>query len=989
MTTIANLLVEVGADISGMTSGLNDASNKIDNFATRAGTGLTNLGSSLTGLGAQFTALTAPLAIAGGAGIKLASDFQSTMTEISARTGIVGTDLETLRGFALQMGADTAFSGQQAADAMLQLLTSGSSATEAMALLPAVMDAASASGEDLGGTADVLTDIMASFGIDAEYAGDVVDSLAKAAGASSADMASLGQGFGNVGGVAKNFGLSMNRTAAILAIFSENGIKGAEAGTNLKSMLLAMSNDTDETTAAWEELGTSLYDGEGNMRDFEVVISELDAALDQLPLEEQNRLMRDLAGSYGITGLTALRGGLGISEMEGKMAESAGASEVAQARMSTFAGSVDSLKGSVETLLIQAMTPFMEDVLTPLAGQLTGIVNNVTDWVEENPELTSTIVGIGAALLTVGPILAGVGIAMGVVGTAVTGLGAALGLLLSPIGIAIAAGAALALAYETNFMGLKDTVDNVFGGIKTTIEGIFGGGKGEIDGSMIGIKNMGAAEQSEPLQMLAAGLSEALTTIETVVTTVWANIQPGIASLQEGITGFFAAFENTDTEGLDGAVGGIVGFIGGLVEAAANIGSQVFSALLDNVGNALPMIGQGISDFVSAISALGAGDAEGGLIGLGDVITSFVNALLDFAQIEIEIPDFSAAVEGWRQFFSDLGIIIDAGKTVIEGVFDDIATGIRTFVRDIEAVIIDLRLAANDAQIAAMGLLGQDTSEQVGLKQQLTLESGAIDIASQLESDINASLAAGGAIEIDLAQIQYITSGEADANFGTDVTEALASKIADPTAIQAAIQQAISTGDTATAMALVPLGLTLSEDPATEMQELLNVALENGGPDGEAFQALLPMATELGIDTAEIETQFQTALEQAAGAHNYGVNITTDIHVTPGSVVFDAQMLGGAIAGTVGAGIQVGAGFGGGAGVSGGSAVPMLASGGDITSEGLAYLHAGETVLNPQEAAAYNGGASNGGQTVNINGVQDVDALLFELARRGIRLGAN
>lgn len=964
MTTIASLLVEVGADIAGLSSGLTDASNKIDNFGTRAGNTLSNMGSSLTGLGAQFTALTAPIAIAGAAGINLASSFQNTMTEISARTGIVGADLESLSDFALQMGADTAFSGQQAADAMLQLLTSGSSATEAMALLPAVMDAAAASGEDLGSTADTITDIMAAFGIDAAAAGSVVDSLAKAAGASSADMGSLGDGFANVGGVAKNFGLSMNRTAAILAIFSENGIKGAEAGTNLKSMLLAMSSDTEATTDAWETLGTSLYDSEGNMRDFETVISELDTALDALPIEEQNRLMRDLAGSYGITGLTALRGGLSISEMEGKMNESAGASEVAQARMATFAGSMDSLKGSVETLMITALTPFMENVLTPMVQDITDVVNGITDWVEENPELTSTIVGIGAALLTVGPILAGIGIALGAAGTAVTALSTALGLLLSPIGIAVAAGAALVLAYETNFMGLKDTIDDIFGGIQTTIESVFGGGS-ELDGAEMAamVDGLGSAEQSEPLQMLAAGLSEALSTIETVVTTVWTNIQPGITALQEGITGFFAAFESTDTEGLDGAVGGIVGFIGGLVEFAANIGSQVFSALLENIGNALPMIGQGISDFVSAISALGSGDTEGGLIGLGDVVTDFVNALLDFAQIDIDIPDFSEAIAGWQTFIDSIGIIVGVG-------LDNIAVGFRTVGRDIEEIINRFQIAAADAQMA----LGINWDANAAARETAIGSVQGIESAEMLEQQLRDSLAAGN-VSVDMSQ------------FVTTDPDLIAAKIADPALIQEAIDKALSEGDTATAMALVPLGLKLSDDPAAELQELLTLALEAGGPEGEMFQALVPLATELGINTEDIIVQFGTALDAAAASKNYGVTITVDIAVIPGSVGFDAQNLSGAIAGTVGAGVAVN-------GAGGGAPIPEFATGGTMANEGLAYLHAGERVLNPAETAAYEAGlgasgGNTGGNIININGAQDVDALLFELKRRGINLGAN
>jgi TP901 family phage tail tape measure protein len=444
---IASLYGVLTLKDQGFKQGLTDAKRDLGGVGGQ----LKNVGGQIAGFGAKLTLATAPVAALGAVGIKTASSFEDAMAQISARTGLVGDDLKQIGDFALQMGADTAFSAQEAADAFLQILTSGASAEEAIAMLPAVLDAAAASGEDLGRTADTITDIMASFGLNTEYAADVVDVLARAAGASSADMGSLGQGFANVGGVAKSFGLSVNDTAAILAIFSENGVKGAEAGTQLKSMLLNMSRPTDVVQGAWAKLGTSLYDAYGNMRPLEEVIGELDTALDALPIEQQNELMMQLAGSYGIVGLTALRGSLSISDMQTRMSESASAAEVADARMNTFSGRMDSLKGSVETLMITALTPLMENVLTPLVEKVTEVINSVALWAAENPELATTIALVSGGLIALGPVLAGIGFA-------ITGLGAAVAFLTSPITLVVGAIAALALAWETDFLGIKTFV---------------------------------------------------------------------------------------------------------------------------------------------------------------------------------------------------------------------------------------------------------------------------------------------------------------------------------------------------------------------------------------------------------------------------------------------------------------------------------------------------------------------------------------------------
>lgn len=435
----------VGADISGLSRGLQQADRALGGFASDMGSRLTRLGGQMQSLGTSLTVLTAPLAVAFGAGINAASDFEDIMAEIGARTGATAEEMRRISDFALEMGANTAFSAQQAGDAFLQLLSSGQSVEEAMATLPAVLDAAAASGEDLGTTADTLTDIMASFSLGVESAADVANILAQAAGASSADMASLGQGFANVGNVAASFGLSVENTAAALAVLSENGIKGAEAGTALKSMLLNMTRNTDDVQGAWDELGISFYDASGTARDLGAIIADLDGALDGLPMEEQNRLMQDLAGSYGITALSALRGSISIDEMRAMMEGSASAADVAAARMDTFSGAVDSLMGSLETLAIEGLSPIMDDYLKPLVQGLTRGINAVTAFAKLNPKLTASVIALGAALVAAGPALAIVGTVFTVLGAVLPVVGLGFGLIVAPLAL-VAAGFAAVMA---------------------------------------------------------------------------------------------------------------------------------------------------------------------------------------------------------------------------------------------------------------------------------------------------------------------------------------------------------------------------------------------------------------------------------------------------------------------------------------------------------------------------------------------------------------
>jgi TP901 family phage tail tape measure protein len=438
-------------DLSGVDSGIQTAKNSLTTGLQNMGAGIASFGSQVTSLGASLTILTAPLNLFMKTGIETAASFESAMAEISARTGLTGTALEQISDLAKQMGADTSFSAQQAAEAFLQLLSSGQSAEEAIATLPVILDAAAASGENLGQTADVVTDIMAAFHLGVDDARMVVDALARAAGASSADMASLGQGFANIGPIAAEFGISVDETASILAIFSENGIKGAEAGTQLRSMLKNMTADTDRVQGTWSRLGISMYDAQGKVRPMSQIMADLTKALAPMTEKDRIEVLSNLGGAYGQMGLSALTAGISIDEMQARMAGQADASDVAAARMDTFNGRVESLKGSIETLMIEALTPFMEDVLQPLVEQLITIVNGVTDWVNANPELASQIMQILAVVGVLGPVLVGVGLAISAIGTVI-------GIIASPIVLIIGLLVALYLAFSNNFLGIRDAV---------------------------------------------------------------------------------------------------------------------------------------------------------------------------------------------------------------------------------------------------------------------------------------------------------------------------------------------------------------------------------------------------------------------------------------------------------------------------------------------------------------------------------------------------
>ena len=462
---VASLRAVLALDDRSFNQGLRNADNRMSGFDRS----MSNAIGKWKEFGRQAQIASIPIGLALGKGVSDAMGFDSALSEISARTGAVGDDLAEVELLALQMGAATKFSATDAANGMLELMASGDSLEQAMLRINDVMTLATVGNINMKQAADGLTDVMAAMGVDVEYSGDVVEHFSQAASSSSATVADMMEAMATGGNAASNFGINVMDTAAIMAVFAENGIKGSEAGNGLRTMLLNMDRPTEQVAAAWDELGTSLYDADGNARDFNTVLLEMNTALDSKSAEERNQLIKDLGGSYAFTHLSALLAAGGIDSMRETMVKQRDATEIAEAKMNTFEGSLTSLQGSLETLNIKAFRPFMNETLKPIVDDFIQVINQVADFAEANPELTNTVIMLGGALVVGTAALTGLGMAVSLV---TSGIGALIATALSPLGFALAVGAALVLAYTNNWLGFRDFVD---GQVRPAIDRIIAG----------------------------------------------------------------------------------------------------------------------------------------------------------------------------------------------------------------------------------------------------------------------------------------------------------------------------------------------------------------------------------------------------------------------------------------------------------------------------------------------------------------------------------
>lgn len=462
---IASLFATIGADVTGLMSALGTARGQLTGFQAEmatAGTNMARIGTRMT------AALTVPIVAAGVKMIETAASFESATNILAIAARQSGTPMEDLSRAALTVGKDTQLIGidaMEAADAMTTFYKTGFTTAEIMGdlnsyleegtnltgALRAAIDLTAASDLDLARASDAVAIAIKTFGLNAADAGAIADSFVGAADASVAEVSDLTDAMYVFGPTANQYGWSLQDTNTALAILSERGIRGAEAGTALRSMMTNMMRDTDETTMALEALGVSLYDQNGQMRALPDIIGQLSSALSGLSDEERNSYIQTIAGTYGMKAMATFvaEGTEGWNNMTEAIAGSASAQEVGEQRTHGFRAAVENLQGAIQTFMITGATPYLDSFLTPGIEKTTDLVNVLADM---PPEMQKVAVNTGLALAAAGPLFLIVGNILKL-----------LPVLASPLGILTTGTAALAGAFWTSSENGKMFRDNLHG----------------------------------------------------------------------------------------------------------------------------------------------------------------------------------------------------------------------------------------------------------------------------------------------------------------------------------------------------------------------------------------------------------------------------------------------------------------------------------------------------------------------------------------------
>jgi TP901 family phage tail tape measure protein len=434
--------------------------------------------------------------------------FGESMSGVQALTRLDADDERflALQRQARELGATTAFSATQAADAQGFLGMAGFDSEAIQAAMPDMLNLALANRADLARTADISSNILSGFGLDPKEMQRVADVLTATTTRANVDLSMLGESMKYVAPQAKAMNMSLEQSAAMAGLLGNVGIQGSQAGTTLRAMVTRLAAPTGAAAGALDTLGVNAKDAQGNLRDIPNILSDVARATSTMGNADQAGFLKAIFGEEpgaGMAELIAQQGTEGIEAFVELLNNSMGeAARVAQTRADNIGGDLKGLRSAWEDVGI-SITETNKGPIRDLIQNITSITRGVSAWIEANPELTGTIAKLAAgmiALATVGGAitmtLAGIlgpllftRFAMTTLGIKVGGLGAAFGwiaktaipwvlgaikglgiaLLTTPIGwfiLGIAAIAGAAYLIYKNWEPIKAFFKDLWDGIK-------------------------------------------------------------------------------------------------------------------------------------------------------------------------------------------------------------------------------------------------------------------------------------------------------------------------------------------------------------------------------------------------------------------------------------------------------------------------------------------------------------------------------------------
>ena len=355
--------------------------------------------------------------------VRPAVDFELAMTKVGAITNEAagGEGFKSLTKQARELGRTTQYTASQTAEAMQFLGMAGLSTNQILAATPSVLNLAIAGNMDLGRTADITSNILTGFNMEAERTGEVADILAQASRSTNVNVEMLGQTMKFIAPAAAAVGGTLKETATLAGVLGDAGIQASMSGVMLRSAYLrlaapaksgakALGKMREEMGVSAEEMpdvakeallaqkrlsgiGVKVFDN-GKMRSMVTILKEMAAAMKDASDEEKLSTIKDIFGTRATSGALAIFKSVEtgrLDEVEQKINNSTGAAkEMADRLKNTTVGAFKEFGSAIESVGISIGSVLLPAFAT-IARKAANIAGRISVLAEKFPVLTKYI----------------------------------------------------------------------------------------------------------------------------------------------------------------------------------------------------------------------------------------------------------------------------------------------------------------------------------------------------------------------------------------------------------------------------------------------------------------------------------------------------------------------------------------------------------------------------------------------------------------------
>ena len=737
---VGELFASFGIDQSGLDKSISSIEKKCN-----------DIGKSLAITGAALSAaVTAPLVGASKDIINIGTEFDAQMSRVKAISGATEEAFESLRDTALDMASNTSFTAQQTGEALEYMGMAGWDAQEMIAGLPAILDLAAASGENLGTVSDIVTDALTAFGLQAEDAAMFADVLAAASTSANTNVHMMGESFKFVAPLAGSMGYSVQDVAVALSLMANSGVKASMAGTSLRNIIQNMQNPTEDQAEAMKELGLSLYDASGGTKSFATLMKDMrgaakDAGIDTQALhdiiteydkqlaegvitqEEYDAKLSDLTkgsgkfmkavstlvGARGLSGMLAIMNASDeeFDELTESIRGSTGAAhEMSEEMLNNLNGDLVKFNSALDVAKVH-LSDLVKDGLRPIVQKATDYVNAFRNMDDSTQLLALKMAGLAAAA---GPVM-----------TAVGGLIAALPKVV-PLMQAIVSPAGIAAGALALFAVAAVDADNVVG---RTFENFSSKAAEALHGAQSSIESF-ISTASARIPALAQSITDGLATlIPAIVETAGTLVSSFIKTISDNassvaeigvtlVTGLITSIANEiekhslieETAQMLVNIGkAIIENAPKLLNAGLELGKAIIDGIISTDWTQLALdLGKSIVKAAGDIKLPSLEDVAGKIVnaisggmdgnnfsGIGDFVKKLAGKIADFdwtnvgTYVSTIATNFISALAEKIRGLGDLAVdIIEALGTIISGKFGtSFITSATTIATDLIATI--------------------------------------------------------------------------------------------------------------------------------------------------------------------------------------------------------------------------------------------------------------------------------------------------------------